>query len=81
MTIMMEPSRMPCICRSMSAKTRTESKNAKKIARPPMRGMGTLCMRRLSLGTSIAPTLQASALTIGVDANDTAAATSIASSM
>ena len=41
----------------------------------------SLCMRRLSLGTSIAPTLQASALTIGVDANDTAAATSIASSI
>ena len=56
-TIIMEPSKMPCICRSMSAKTRTDSRNARKIARPPMRGMGTLCMRRLSLGTSIAPTL------------------------
>ena len=80
-TIMTAPSRMPCICRSMSAKTSTDSKNARKIARPPIRGIGTLCMRRLSFGTSIAPTLQASALTIGVDANDTAAATAIASSI
>ena len=80
-TIMIAPSRMPCICRSIFAKTSTESKNARKMARPPIRGIGTLCMRRLSFGTSIAPTLHASVLTSGVAANETAAATSIASSI
>jgi hypothetical protein len=28
-----------------------------KMASPPRRGIGTLCIRRLSLGTSMAPTL------------------------
>ena len=78
---MIAPSRMPCICRSISAKTSTESKNARKMARPPIRGIGTLCMRRLSFGTSIAPTLYANVLTSGVEAKDTTAATDIARSM
>ena len=56
-TIIVAPSKIPCICRSMFAKTRTDSKNARKMARPPKRGIGTLCMRRLSFGTSMAPTL------------------------
>ena len=80
-TIITAPSRIPCICRSISANTSTDSKNARKIASPPKRGIGTLCMRRLSFGTSIAPTLYASVLTSGVDAKDTTAATAIASSM
>ena len=34
-----------------------EKRKAIKIARPPSRGIGSLCIRRLSLGTSMAPTL------------------------
>jgi len=30
----------------MFAKTRTDSKNARKMARPPKRGIGTLCCGR-----------------------------------
>ena len=36
----------------LSAKISAESRNARKIASPPRRGMGTLCIRRLSFGTS-----------------------------
>ena len=37
-----------------------------KMARPPMRGMGWSCIRRLSLGTSTAPTFMAKVFTMGV---------------
>ena len=43
-TIITEPSRMPCICRSILAKQSTDNRNARKIARPPRRGIGTVCM-------------------------------------
>ena len=46
-----------CLENDLSANTSVDSRNARKMARPPRRGMGTLCMRRLSFGTSIAPTL------------------------
>src|SRR5204863_275500 len=48
--------------------------NAKYIAMPPMRGVGSLCTLRSS-GMSTAPTRDASARTNGVTKNETAAAT------
>ena len=45
------------------------------MARPPSRGMGTLCIRRASLGTSMAPTFLANSLTMGVMAKEMARAT------
>ena len=50
-----------------------------KIARPPMRGMGWSCIRRLSLGTSTAPYFTASTFTRGVATQETIAADSRAS--
>ena len=51
----------------------------RKMARPPMRGMGWSCTRRASPGTSTAPTITASRLTIGVSAKLTTNAKRIAS--
>ena len=45
---------------------RTLTMKPMKMARPPRRGMGTLCIRRASLGTSTAPTLKAKVFTTGV---------------
>ena len=74
--MMTAPSRMPRISRSISgyAKISTLARNARKIARPPMRGMGWWCIRRLSVGTSIAPTFCASRFTSGVTAKESTAA-------
>ena len=49
-------------------------KNAVKIAMPPNLGMGFLCIRRLSLGTSMAPTRKAKLFATGVNINDSAIA-------
>ena len=43
--------------------------NAINIASPPILGVGFLCIRRLSLGTSMASILYASTRTIGVRVN------------
>ena len=62
-----EPSRIEDRPRSICLENaRTARKNARKIARPPMRGIGTLCIRRLSFGTSMTPIFCASILTSGV---------------
>ena len=81
MTIRSDPMRMPRISRSISAKISTVTTKAPKMASPPSRGIGTLCIRRLSLGTSIAPTLTASFFTSGVAAKDSTEATRTASSI
>jgi len=46
----------------------------KKMASPPIRGMGWLCIRRLSRGTSTAPILKARERTTGVVIKATTAA-------
>ena len=56
------------------------ARKPKKMARPPIRGMGWSCIRRVSLGTSTAPTFTDSAFTSGVEAKDTTAASPSASS-
>ena len=65
-TIRISPSRMPRTSCVISTKSRTDKRNPRKIARPPMRGMGWSCTLRASRGTSIAPTFVANAFTIGV---------------
>ena len=67
-TMMTEPRRMLCIWpfpRTLP-RIRTLTMKPMKMARPPRRGMGTLCIRRASLGTSTAPTLKAKVFTTGV---------------
>ena len=51
-------------------KHKTETRNPHIIARPPKRGIGFLCIRLLSRGTSMAPIFIASRFTSGVDANE-----------
>ena len=53
-------------------KNSTLTKKPAKIARPPILGIGTLCIRRLSFGTSTALILMASILTAGVQAKEIA---------
>ena len=67
-TMMTAPSRMLCIWgfSRISTNSRMLAIKPAKIARPPSRGMGLWCIRRSSLGTSIAPTLYAKLLTTGV---------------
>ena len=56
-TIITAPSRMLRSSGVISAKSRMLTIKPMKMAKPPNRGMGTLCIRRASLGTSMAPTL------------------------
>ena len=65
-TMMTAPSSIPWSCRVRSAKTSTARVKPRKIASPPIRGMGWSCIRRPSLGTSTAPTFCAKDLTTGV---------------
>ena len=70
------PSSMPRMGVSRGTKMMALRIKPKKMARPPMRGMGWLCMRRLSLGTSTAPMRKARERTTGVVIKATTAATS-----
>mgnify|MGYP006932164795 CR=1 FL=1 len=79
MTMMIDPMRMPRTSCVMSANRSVETMKPRKMARPPMRGMGWSCTRRASPGTSTAPTFTASRLTNGVRAMLTTKATRIAS--
>ena len=79
-TMMMLPIRMPCTGLEISANRTTESRKPRKIAIPPMRGIGWVWILRASPGLSIAPTLCAKDLTIGVEPKATTAATAMASS-
>ena len=56
-TMMTAPNRMLCISGVILTNSRMLTIKPMKIARPPSRGMGILCIRRASLGTSMAPTL------------------------
>ena len=56
-TMMTAPSRMLRISPVISTNSRMLTMKPMKMASPPSRGMGTLCIRRASLGTSMAPTL------------------------
>ena len=84
-TMMVAPMSMPMILVSISEKMRMEARKPMNIASPPMRGMGWLCTRRSSLGTSIAPIVSANFFTCGVITseitNDRAAASTIFSHM
>ena len=71
-TMRTAPSRMPRTWRVMSTKRTTLRMKPRKMARPPMRGMGWSWTRRASLGTSMAPTFCAKVLTMGVEAKLTA---------
>ena len=79
-TMRTAPSRMPRTWRVMSAKRTTLRMKPRKMARPPMRGMGWSWTRRASFGTSIAPTFWAKVLTMGVEAKLTAKPTAMARS-
>ena len=72
------PSSIPRRGRVKGRNTSTLSRKPKKMASPPMRGMGWSCIRRPSLGTSTAPTRKARARTTGVVIRATTAAVSIA---
>ena len=56
-TMTTAPSKMLFISGVIGTKSRMLTMKPMKMARPPSRGMGTLCIRRSSLGTSMAPTL------------------------
>ena len=56
-TMMAAPRRMLFISGVILTNSRMLTMKPMKIAKPPSRGMGTLCIRRASLGTSMAPTL------------------------
>ena len=56
-TMMRPPSQMETSSGVISQNTSVATTKPAKIARPPMRGVGFLCMRRLSFGTSMAPIL------------------------
>ena len=56
-TMMTAPNRMLFISGVNWTNSRIPTMKPIKMARPPNRGMGTLCIRRASLGTSMAPTL------------------------
>ena len=60
------PSSIPRMEELMGPKIRVLRRKPRKIANPPIRGMGWLCIRRLSLGTSTAPTIWAMDFTTGV---------------
>ena len=62
-TIRSAPSSTHSIGVSSLPNNRIEHKNAMKMPSPPSRGMGSLCMRLVSLGTSIAPILCANFFT------------------
>ena len=66
-TMIVAPSSTHSMVWSSRPNTRIEHRKPPKIARPPSRGMGCLCIRRLSLGTSIAPIFWAKRLTGGVN--------------
>ena len=53
----------------ISLETTAETVKPKKMASPPIKGIGFLCMRRLSLGTSTALIRNANFFTRGVVAN------------
>ena len=79
-TIITAPSSIPFRSVSSGTISSMAATNPKKMASPPIRGMGWSCIRRPSLGTSTAPTFTDSAFTSGVEAKDTAAASASASS-
>ena len=79
-TMMTAPSSIPCLGWSRGMSSSTLMINPRKIARPPIRGIGWSCIRRPSRGTSMAPTLTDSAFTSGVVAKDTTPASTSASS-
>ena len=81
MTMITDPNRMPLSSSSSGQNSSKLMIKPRKIARPPIRGIGTLCIRRASLGTSMAPTRQAKDLTIGVARKLTISATASASTM
>lgn len=70
-TIINAPNMMPKTDLGISVKMHTLTRNAMKIAKPPRRALGVLCIRRESVGTSTAPILYASFLTNGVAINAT----------
>ena len=78
-TIITAPSNIPCFSVFNGTNSRMAVIKPKKIASPPIRGMGWSCILRPSLGTSTAPTFTDSAFTNGVAARDTAAASPNAS--
>ena len=60
------PRSRPMTCVDISTNSSSDRTKPRKIASPPMRGIGLECMRRSSRGTSIAPTASAKRLTGGV---------------
>ena len=56
-TMTTAPSRMLRISGVMGTKMKMLTMKPMKMASPPSRGTGTLCIRLSSLGTSMAPTL------------------------
>ena len=74
------PSSIPFLSVSSGTISSMAATKPKKMASPPIRGMGWWCIRRSSLGTSTAPTFTDSAFTSGVEAKDTPAASPSASS-
>ena len=73
--MMAAPSSIPRIWPFRSMNTSTLSRKPKKMARPPIRGMGWSCIRRPSLGTSTAPMRTARSFTTGVVIRATTRAT------
>ena len=69
------PSKMDFVWESIRPKSKKLMRNPRKMASPPNRGMGTLCIRRASRGTSMAPTFLANIFTTGVRAKLSASAT------
>ena len=80
-TMSIAPSRMPRTCGVMLAKSRTESRKPRKMASPPMRGIGWLWICLFLSGTSIAPTCFAKERTTGVATKDITKATARANIM
>ena len=70
------PSSIPRRGASRGTKIRALRIKPKKMASPPIRGMGWLCIRRLSRGISTAPTRKARVRTTGVVIKATMAAVS-----
>ncbi len=79
-TMITAPSSIPFFSAFSGTNTSTAARKPKKMASPPMRGMGWSCIRRPSLGTSTAPNFTDSTFTTGVAAQDTTAAATNASS-
>ena len=76
MTMTTAPSSMPRSWVVRGRKSSTLRMKPKKMASPPILGMGWSCIRRLSRGTSTAPILKARERTTGVAIRATTAATS-----